>query len=395
MEYLNYNNITLKDNKIDYVLSFTAIFQSFLSLLQQYLLYCLHLPESIAGNTRIIGSAIPIIISMIFVLRRNKRYVLYTYIPVAIILLLTNIMWPTRWPYMKDDVLKFLLPIVIPTGLCVASVRNLKVFLNSCFLVSLLSSLLALLFLYSYLSGSYTSDKNYNMAFSYALLFPTAILFSQDNFIWKLLSIVLLIEMLALGSRGALITVLTYMVISYKWNKRSGLKIILYVLLLITATYFLFEPIVYTLTNLFDQIGVNSRSLNLYLNGEVFSHDSGRFDLYEETRKMIDTSPLFGYGIWADREFFGIYCHNIYLELLLDFGYAGGYFFIITTISFLIYVYFKLDKSLKLVFILFVICAIMPLTASGSYLTSYNFSLMLGVIYLLYKQVSKNRDIIY
>lgn len=378
-----FNDISFRNNKIDYLLSVTALLQPVLTLLQLFLMDAMHMDPEAANRVRVMSTAFPILLSIIFVFRRNFKLAVVTFLIVVLVLFITVLVYPSRWAYMSNDVLKFTLPVIIPIGLCIASVKNFAVFAKSMQYVSLFAATIGLFYAAVYLSGGFFIDS-YSMTFSYALLFPTFIMITKKSWIWKSIAVILMIEMLAIGSRGAIMLSITYWLFTMFWGKLSFIKIVMYTIILYVAYFLFFETIINALANLFESVGINSRTLRLLVNDELVSHDSGRDFIYQQTWRLIDQKPLFGNGVWADREFLDMYCHNVFLELLLDFGYVGtGLILIVFGIK-----QFKIFKKIPMghkTMYLMMFGILCPLFVSSSYLTSFNVGMFLGFSYLLSK----------
>lgn len=371
-----------QNNKVDYLLSITAMLQPVLTIIQLFLIDAMYMDPESANRIRVLTTALPIIFSMVIVFKRNSRLATLSYL-VVWGLLMTGVMIPGRWKYMSNDVLKFTLPVVVPVGLCISSVKNFAVLIKSMQIISLVAAVVGFFYALFYLSGVFTIE-GYSMAFSYALLFPTLILISRKHFIWKCVAIILMLEMLAIGSRGALMLSVAYWAFNSVYGKISMVRIFFYSIFFISVYFFFFDSILLMLSNLFESIGINSRTLRLLIDDEIVSHDSGRDEIYQQTWRLIDRAPLLGNGVWADRQYLEVYCHNVFLELLLDFGYIGtGLILIIFCIEqFRIFIKIPFAHK-KIYFILLgVLC---PLFASASYLTSFNLGMFLGFTYLLSK----------
>lgn len=373
-------NDRFSDNKADYLLSVTAVLQSSLAILQLFLMDALYMDAESANRIRVMATAIPIILSMVIVLKRKFTLTLIVYAIVVAILFFTTVIYPSRWIFMRNDVFKFTLPVIIPTGLCIASVNNFRVFIKCLQYVSLVGATIGLLYALFYLRGGFTIDS-YSMAFSYSLMFPTFVMLSKKKIVWRIIGVILMIEMLAIGSRGALLISFAYFIFTMIWGKMSLSKMIVYAVALIIAYLLLFNVVIENLASLFDSIGINSRTLRLLLNDELISHDSGRDYLAEQTWALINNNPLFGNGVWADREVLGIYCHNVFLEILLDFGYIGAGVIFISFFVSQIRVFMKLPMNHKTMFIM-MLSVLAPLVVSSSYLISYNVGMFLGFSYL-------------
>ena len=57
---------------------------------------------------------------------------------------------------------------------------------------------------------------------------------------------------------------------------------------------------------------------------EEFDSMTGRTRAYQESLNVIEQSPFFGYGQWADRLHIGEHVHNSFLQALLNGGIFGG-----------------------------------------------------------------------
>ena len=374
-------NISLGCNKIDYLLSITAMLQPVLTLIQLFMLEAMHMEPETANQFRVMSTAVPIVISLVFVIIRKPSLVFVTYGVVILILMFTVFVFPDRWKYMSDDVMKFTLPVVIPAGLCIASVRNLAVLVRCMLLVSISAALIGFLYAGIYLSGSFAVE-GYNMGFSYALLFPTFILISKKGILWKIIALFLMVEMLAIGSRGALLLSVLFWLFTMLWNRKISPRTLLFWATFIILALIFFNPLISFFSDFFDQIGISSRTLRLLTDDELLTHDSGRGDLTENTWKLINMRPLFGSGVWADRQYLGIYCHNVILEILLDFGYIGAILIFGAFLIKQIQIFNKIPANHKSMYIM-MFGLILPLFVSSSYLISFNTGMFLGFTYLL------------
>ena len=92
----------------------------------------------------------------------------------------------------------------------------------------------------------------------------------------------------------------------------------------------------------------------------------------------------------ADRQAFDIFCHNVILELLVDFGFVGTILVLGCLIVKQLNIYLRIPKNHKVLYIMF-FAPCLSLMVSGSYLTSFNVGLYLGFSYLLSKLRDKRR----
>ena len=383
-------NVSISRYPKDYILSISALIQPVLVLLQLFMIDALYVDYDLANKFRILAAAIPVLVSMVIVIQREFSLTVLTYSIVLTILFFTVILFPGRWAFMKDDVIKFTLTVVIPIGLSIASIKNFAVFMRCVVYVSIAAVAIGFVYAVLYLMGAFILET-YSMTFSYALLFPTFVLLTKKKMVWKLLAVVMMLEMLAIGSRGAFLMSVLYMAFLFIMNNRSHLSVIIIVSLFLAVIGLLFfDDILNLLVNIFKMLGINSRTLEMISEDELLTHDSGRGDIWANTWELIKQRPLFGSGVWADRQAFDIFCHNVILELLVDFGFVGT----ILVLGFLIVkqlnIYLRIPKNHKVLYIMF-FAPCLSLMVSGSYLTSFNVGLYLGFSYLLSKLRDKRR----
>ena len=375
-------------NKADYLLSIAAMLQPVLVLLQLYAIDVMRMDLEAANRMRIVLTALPIVSAMMVVVSRKLTLTVVAYFIVGTIVLFTLVRFPGRWSYMSSDLLKFTLPVLIPSGLCIASVNNFAVLIRSMLYVSVLAAVIGLLYAAMYLSGAFYIE-GYNIAFSYALLFPTFVLINKKFWLWKMLAAFMMLEMLAIGSRGALLISVAYWFFTILYEKYSLGKILLYCMGLVASIAVLFQPLVNMLVSLFSMIGLRSRTLMLLTSDELLTHDSGRDEIYMKVWNLIGQNPVMGSGIWADRAQFGSYCHNVFLELLVDFGYLGASILLIIFFVSQFKVFKNLTDNHKKMYIM-MFSILLPLMVSSSYLTSFNVGMFLGFSYLE-SQMSKKK----
>ena len=373
-------DISYKSNKADYLLSITALLQPVLVLIQLFMMDVLMMDADVASRYRVLLTAVPILFSMLVVIKRNFALTSVTYFITILVVMATLTAFPDRWEYMRSDLVKFTLAVVIPTGLCLASVNNFAVLLNSMSYVAISAAAIGLFYALAFISGRFTIE-GYSMPFSYALLFPTFYLLNKKKLGWTILAVFMMIEMMAIGSRGAFILSLGYLFFTRLWGKVSIIRIALYSVVLLIVVWVFMDPLINLLSDLFSSIGIRSRTLRLIQSDELISYDSGREQIAETAWMLIDQRPIFGSGLWADRQFMGTYCHNIFRELFVDFGYVGGILIIIVFSLVQIRIFKKLSKDNKSLYIL-MLSLLFPLLVSSSYLTSFNVGMFMGFSYL-------------
>ena len=116
-----------KENKIDYLISFAVFSQSFLIILQQVMIFVLGMDPDATTIYRVVLSAIPMSIAIILSFRRKKALFVWSYLLVLFILFINLILYPENSEYIKQNSFRFLLPIVIPSALCLMSVKSIDI----------------------------------------------------------------------------------------------------------------------------------------------------------------------------------------------------------------------------------------------------------------------------
>lgn len=242
-------------------------------------------------------------------------------------------------------------------------------------------------------------QQAYSMSFGYHMLLPTLVFayrgLSEKKKIYFVLSMVGLFEILMLGSRMATVCgILFYVLYAFLISIgkiRSVKKRFLFLVTVIIAIglfWIFYNDILTLLASVFKTIGFKSRTIERILEGTM-SEDAARGILYLKSQELISSGGLFGHGFLADRYFLGSYCHNIFLELLIQFGYIGGILAIGLYMSVCIIMLFQCKNvEWKSLFLIFFTCSFFRLLVSYSLWIDNNFWIMLG-IFNCYKRTLK------
>lgn len=361
-----------KQNKGDYILSFTAVVQSLLVVFQQCLISVLHMPEESTTIYRVYMSALPVIISLYYILRRKGILLVITYTTVIAVLFVHRLLFPKNEPYIIQSSTRFLLPILLPVFLSVISIRKFDIFINTLYYVSWFTFGLTLVYVVSLLTGNVVFDT-YNMRFSYGLLIPTLSLYNKKNKLSLIAAFLLLLIIVAVGSRGPVLLIVLYLIYDITANNRK----FLFPLLILGIVLYLSIPL---FINFLEHVGVMSRTLSLLQSGEI-NNVSGRDYYYQLTIHQLMESPSFGLGLFGDRVYLnGAYCHNFLLELAIDFGIPIAFIICLCLLIWVIVRYYHFEPSKRPILMLFVVVAF-KLLASGSYLEDYDLALLIGLLY--------------
>ena len=243
-----------------------------------------------------------------------------------------------------------------------------------------------------------TLQQNYSMSFGYNMLLPSTIFLfyglRNKNRFFIILSLVGGLEIFMLGSRAAamslvLFGVLYLLLISSRITakKHSGIIIVVFLLIILMFVFF-YEDILLLISGLFQSIGFKSRTVARMLDGS-FADDKIRSEMWQKTLELISSNPFFGKGFLSDRYFIGNYCHNIALELFLNFGFFAGGAIIIFLIYHTIKMLFRCKNADWLgIFLVFFSCCFLRLLVSYSFWRDTNFWMAVGV-YVSWRKASK------
>lgn len=376
-------SLGLRQNKVDYLISFAVFLQSFLIVLQEIMISILKMDPESTTIYRVIFSAIPMSIAIILSFKRKKVLFIVTYLLAFLVLAINLLVYPVNSEYLQLNSFRFLLPIVIPSALCLMTVKSIDIAERALYYVSWATFVLVVFYIISYFVGVFAIDE-YSMSFSYGCLLPMVALYRRKRKLSFLASAFLFLAVLAIGSRGAALVFLAYVFIDIAQSK------VRYAFLLIA-----FLSMGYLLLDAFNGwleiVGIHSRTLSLLFSGEI-DQDSGRGFIYNMFFLLMDSHP-YGLGLFGDRIYLGgSYCHNILLEMWINWGYIGIMIIWPLFLILLIRTYFCSEKVNRNRIICYTLILIGPLMASGSYLIDFKFGLYCGLLYLIIKDVNRVKN---
>lgn len=372
-ESFTWGNLS-KIEKGDVILSYVALSQIVLGLIQ-FLLISYGMDQDASTIYRIIMSAGAFLISLPILLKRNFCSFIISYLVLLLLYVIHVIVFPNTISIWHEEGMRFLVPICIPTALCIYNIYRKQIFYQSLKSVSYISAAIGLLLGYKIFSGSFIL-VSYSMGFGYFLLLPMLVLFYQRKWYSISVSLLLLILIIVFGSRGPLLSVgifLLYMLVQKKAWK------LLAVLLLVGIICFA------GLDSYLQSLDISSRTIDMILSGD-FTEETNRDLIAEKAILTIKDNPIIGYGMFGDRIPVGDHCHNIILEVICDFGVIIGSIFLIIFVYQLLKYFLRLKGGDKDIYVMLVTFSVVPLLMSGSYLTSPQFALFIGFLLLIKKR---------
>jgi hypothetical protein len=373
-----------------------ALMSSFVVLTIQYLiLIYFNLIETNTGSYIQLLSkglvGLTFIYALPAVLRRSKIKFIGVYFFALFVFLLHYAIFPENRDYVVDLLFPFYF-MSLPAFIYTLSIREFSIFKE------VMRRAGYIVFVVGFIIGVLTFMKkasigSYSMSLSYYMLLPALVFFNEiierfsiKNFIFFILSILII---LSLGSRGAILCILIFTFLKFfsPHSKKSFTKIIISFSILgigIISLIFL-DGIIEFLYNQLLSYSINSRTLRLFLREEIYL--SGRDMIYESVIVEILQRPLLGIGIAGDRSTLGGgYVHNLFIELIGNFGIAVGLIFSICLILLIIKSLFIKDKEKYDLIIMWLSLGFVHLMVSRSYLIDIKFWIFLGLIINLIKE---------
>lgn len=212
--------------------------------------------------------------------------------------------------------------------------------------------------------------STYNMSWSYGILmaicFISIYLLKDKKKIAIVPIVVGTVGILVYGSRGTLIGLvigIVLLVLLFNKEKMTWKNYLFSFLIAVFFIFFLSDSGLLLVSSLLKNAGLNSRFIDSLV-GFSFSNfeetSNGRWAIWTKVIDLIKSGPFYGYGVYGERNaVYGIgmkwgYSHEIFLEIMVSFGWLFGSIIIIIAVVGIIR-FFRDSKIAeeKLLFILF------------------------------------------
>lgn len=293
------------------------------------------------------------------------------------------------WGLQHNNYLLWILGTSIPGFYIITNVQEIDKLNNSLVNLSRFFSVITIVLYYvslPFVANRYSPEHYMFFSSGAAILASIELVSYLENKqkIDLVLAIILTVSILTGGARGGLVQVIAAWLIylcvkkNYKMLAISVLTITgIYVLLLFFSDWLLqFEAI------------RSSRTLLILLKGSFYD-SSGRDVFYRRAMEYFGEqhafTQLFGLGIGGERKFIAQnlievgYVHQIFLELILHFGYIGGIVAILILIILsTMGLHFMSSKENYVLLGTVIFSSTIPLLVSGSYASSIFFHLWIG-----------------
>lgn len=377
--------LRLEDSRIS-----IALMSPFVVLIAQYfVLVSKNLMETAMGHNIQILSKILVGASFAYalpiVLRRNKKKFIVTYTVWAFVFLLQYLVFPENNRYQQQLVFP-LFAMCLPAFIYSSTIDEWEVLRDimrkASYIIFCLGFLLGMMVFWGK-----ASVGNYSMSFSYYLLLP-AVMFTDEsldrlrlrNIVFALLSILLI---LAIGARGPIMCIAVFVILKLirpsKKPRYSHICVYLFSIPLLIIVALFFDELLMSMYDFLSRFGISSRSILLFLQPEL--HLSGRDLLYRRVVAEIIDSPITGIGIGGDRRVLGgNYVHNLFIELIANYGVLLGTLFVLVLLVLMIRFLVFRNRYQYDMFVIWLSIGVVPLLVSSSYLGDMGFWIFLGLI---------------
>lgn len=376
--------LRLEDRKIS-----IAVMSSFVVLTAQYfVLVSKNLMGTATGHDIQILSKILVGASFAYALpivfRRNKKRFIGTYFIWAFVFLLQYLMFPENNVYQRQLIFP-LFAMCLPAFIYSSTIHDWEVLRDVMRKASYIVFCLGLLLGIMVFWGK-ASIGTYSMSLSYYLLLPAVMFIDESldrpglaNIVFAFLSIVLI---LAIGARGPILCIMVFIILKLV-RPRKRLRYFhvcayLFFIFLVIIAALSFDQLLMSMYDFLLRFGISSRSISLFLRPEL--HLSGRDVLYSRVLAEIVDNPITGIGIGGDRHVLGgAYVHNVFIELIANYGVILGTLLVITLLILMIRFFLPKNKCQYDMFAVWLSIGVIPLLVSSSYLENIKFWIFMGL----------------
>jgi hypothetical protein len=350
----------------------------------------------ILGYNAFVESLIPtlFVILLMFSIKKilpNVRPMHVIFVLLALyVIVICYVVYPNNRQYYNDYNMDLLFTQAIPFFFLGLSVTFDKRLFKAMSVLSYVA--IAVNFLYVFYFTQTRDMENDAMGWAYVALLPTLIsicaIFEQKSVRGTVVSIIFsvigAIYILSMGTRGPIIITGVYFLImlwhksSRKWSMKllaSGI-IVLLVVFLYSGTYI---NALISLRAVLVQNGLSSRTIDLFLEGEMISYMSGRDVIYETIIEKLKDRPFVGFGTFGEWQFINYTAHNVWLELCAHYGYVFGTLLLAVHVFITLKAFIKSKNPLaKSMILLFACFAYVRSLFGGDYLY-FEFTFLLGL----------------
>ena len=318
---------------------------------------------------------------------------------IPIMLCFTALFYPDNTSYLYKN-LANLLFYCIPSYLIFRSIENLDEFIKRLNYDMYFIFSIGIIYFFGFsLRNNIRGTLQYDMPLSYSFVFPVLFFIywgiKNKSILHFILAFSGIILILIQGSRGALLCVVVYFILYILRGNIRIFKKILYTFSITILTSIIYVNALQILQSLNRKLlnyGIHSRTIDYVINGTIMD-SSGRDIIRTNAIYYIESNNIFGLGLYGDRVVLNTYPHDVFLEVLMQFGLIVGGVLILLFIILILKVLFtkKIDICWREFALVLLSFSLVYKCLSGSYLNDPDFWMMIG---FLNKTVSTNKKTI-
>ena len=317
----------------------------------------------------------------------KKADIFFLIMNLFLVYISVNYLYPEGREYVLSR-LPYLFYQVIPFYYVGLFFRFDEDFAYKMYLVSIVGVLLNVVYIFVFLaSGRVMVDDNMTMGYQ---ILPY-VLYVFWYYLWKrtsfslYISIVGIIFVIGMGTRGPLLSVLLLPTLYYLLEPTFSKKKKKAAAIVFISIYMLIDWVssnigfLISIRDSLKSFGLSSRIVDSIFTDIAESSTNVRLRIYDEIWYYITQKPFSGYGIFGDEEMLGYQSHNIVLGLLFHFGFVLGSFFLFSCLYIFIKSIVRARSSIMFgLFIVVFSCAFVRVLVSGTYICG-PFFLLIGL----------------
>lgn len=309
----------------------------------------------------------------------------------ALSILSTCIVYPENTTYILEALGSHILPCIpfFLLGLCIDTDDQTMDQLSK---YSAISIIVSVLYVFYYLGTGRAlgvEDSGYNMYWSYLLLPNILIIigsvFKKRNKLAIFCSIIGILYVFAMGTRGPLIVLFSYIgLLSFnKFGRNILSKITITILTVGVSIIFIQSEKYYLVLNSFRSTlvdtNLSTRIVDYLINGKMVTYTSGRTDISKDLLDKVWQHPLIGHGIYGEWPLGYHSAHNMYIEVIFHYGIFIGIIMILIYVFIYIKTFFTTKKAIEKDWLILLGCLVFVKGSFGGRYMEYPVFLLLGL----------------
>jgi O-antigen ligase len=345
------------------------------------------------------GLVIPIILMLYFISLVVNHSFKFSILVFMVYLVLLTLLFYTSLNFsitntVVDYFTNFLLVFTISWYVLACKI-NVKSLFNYVNIVSLICSPISIMMVLS----SY-GDPELRLGVSYSLLPAYLVVITmfieKNTLVTKIIALINIITWgyfyFYFGNRGVILCIALYVVAYLIWMNKMKIsnKVFLGFLCVPIVTYIIsnFQTLLVSLNTFLTSNGIYiffiQKTVYFLTRGDL---GNGRGNLYSDALNQILLRPILGNGIGTFEEQFGLYTHNLVLQILVEGGVLYFFLFVLVMVVFVIEL---LSKSVqydeKKLLLILAFAGVIPLMFSKVYWTTNCFWLFISFLLYLYEK---------